>query len=84
MQEPIAGCGLSAARFAAEISYSGEVRTRPMKDRVREAVSICWEPPVEGSHAIDLFAGTVWGWRRHQPRGHEGDLQSSGICRRSR
>src|SRR5919199_1250279 len=41
-----------------KIKYSGDVRTRPMKDRVREAVFNLLGPQVSGSHAIDLFAGT--------------------------
>jgi 16S rRNA (guanine966-N2)-methyltransferase len=41
-----------------KLQYSGDVRTRPMKDRVREAVFNLLGPQVAGSHAIDLFAGT--------------------------
>jgi 16S rRNA (guanine966-N2)-methyltransferase len=41
-----------------KIEYSGDVRTRPMKDRVREAVFNLLGYGVVGSHAIDLFAGT--------------------------
>jgi 16S rRNA (guanine(966)-N(2))-methyltransferase RsmD len=33
-------------------------RTRPMKDRTREAVFNLVGPSVKGKHAIDLFAGT--------------------------
>ena len=40
------------------LQYSGDLRTRPMKDRVREAVFNLLGPGVKGSHAIDLFAGT--------------------------
>jgi 16S rRNA (guanine966-N2)-methyltransferase len=40
------------------IEYSGDLRTRPMKDRVREAVFNLVGPDVKGTHAIDLFAGT--------------------------
>ena len=40
------------------LSYSGDARTRPMKDRVREAVFNLLGPGVKGKHAIDLFAGT--------------------------
>lgn len=40
------------------IAYSGDLRTRPMKDRVREALFNLIGPPVVGSLAIDLFAGT--------------------------
>src|SRR5262245_4014790 len=41
-----------------KLQYSGDVRTRPMKDRVREAVFNLIGPGVVGSHASDLFAGT--------------------------
>ena len=41
-----------------KLQYSGDVRTRPMKDRVREAVFNLLGPQVAGSHAIDLFAGS--------------------------
>ena len=40
------------------LQYSGDLRTRPMKDRVREALFNLLGPEVKGSHAIDLFAGT--------------------------
>ncbi|HEX3656855.1 MAG TPA: RsmD family RNA methyltransferase [Pirellulales bacterium] len=40
------------------IAYSGESRTRPMKDRVREAVFNLLGPSVEGKLVLDLFAGT--------------------------
>jgi 16S rRNA (guanine(966)-N(2))-methyltransferase RsmD len=40
------------------IEYSGDTRTRPMKDRTREAVFNLVGPSVKGTHAIDLFAGT--------------------------
>lgn len=40
-----------------KIEYSGDLRTRPMKDRVRQAVFDLLGP-VKGHHAIDLFAGT--------------------------
>ncbi|MEX2172805.1 MAG: RsmD family RNA methyltransferase [Pirellulaceae bacterium] len=40
------------------LAYSGEERTRPMKDRLREAVFNLVGPAVVGMHAIDLFAGT--------------------------
>jgi 16S rRNA (guanine966-N2)-methyltransferase len=39
-------------------SYRGDPRTRPMKDRVREALFNLVGPRSKGSHAIDLFAGT--------------------------
>jgi 16S rRNA (guanine966-N2)-methyltransferase len=39
--------------------YAGpQQRTRPMKDRLREAVFNLLGPDVVGMHAIDLFAGT--------------------------
>jgi 16S rRNA (guanine966-N2)-methyltransferase len=40
------------------LAYSGDERTRPMKDRVREAVFNLLGPRVVGCHAVDLFAGT--------------------------
>jgi 16S rRNA (guanine966-N2)-methyltransferase len=41
-----------------KLAYSGDIRTRPMKDRVREAVFNLLGKQVADSHAIDLFAGT--------------------------
>jgi 16S rRNA G966 N2-methylase RsmD len=41
-----------------KIRYRGDRRTRPMKDRVREAVFNLLGPDVRGALAIDLFAGT--------------------------
>jgi len=41
-----------------KLQYSGDLRTRPMKDRVREAVFNLLGTQVTGSQAIDLFAGT--------------------------
>lgn len=40
------------------LEYSGDLRTRPMKDRVREAVFNLVGTGSGGRHAIDLFAGT--------------------------
>jgi 16S rRNA (guanine966-N2)-methyltransferase len=40
------------------LAYSGDPRTRPMKERVREAVFNLLGPAIKGKHAIDLFAGT--------------------------
>ena len=40
------------------IRYTGDPRTRPMKQRVREAAFNLIGPPVKGGHVIDLFAGT--------------------------
>lgn len=42
----------------SKLSYSGDPRVRPMKDRVREAIFNLVGPAVKGLHAIDLFAGT--------------------------
>lgn len=39
------------------LQYEGDARTRPMKDRVREALFNLLGP-ITGAHAIDLFAGT--------------------------
>ncbi|MEE3371427.1 MAG: RsmD family RNA methyltransferase [Planctomycetota bacterium] len=41
-----------------KIGYTGDTRTRPMKDRLREAVFNLVGPAVRGKHAVDLFAGT--------------------------
>ncbi|MDP6442411.1 MAG: RsmD family RNA methyltransferase [Pirellulaceae bacterium] len=42
----------------SRLAYHGDPNTRPMKDRVREAVFNLVGPRIEGLHAIDLFAGT--------------------------
>lgn len=41
-----------------KILYSGERRTRPMKERVREAVFNLLGPTVKERRVLDLFAGT--------------------------
>jgi 16S rRNA (guanine966-N2)-methyltransferase len=41
-----------------KLIYTPNARTRPMKDRVREAVFNLLGTDVRGMHAIDLFAGT--------------------------
>ncbi len=41
-----------------KLLYSGQQRTRPMKDRLREAIFNLIGPAVRNKHAIDLFAGT--------------------------
>ena len=38
--------------------YSGDLLTRPMKDRLREAIFNLVGPAVKGMQAIDLFAGS--------------------------
>ena len=40
------------------LHYSGELHTRPMKDRLREAIFNLIGPRVKGMQAIDLFSGT--------------------------
>lgn len=42
----------------SKLSYAGDNRVRPMKDRVREAVFNLIGPTVKGKHTVDLFAGT--------------------------
>ncbi len=41
-----------------KLAYSGDPRTRPMKERVREAIFNLLGPAIVGKHAVDLFAGT--------------------------
>src|SRR5208282_4422218 len=41
-----------------KLEYSGDLRTRPMKDRVRESLFNLLSTAVKGKVAIDLFAGT--------------------------
>jgi 16S rRNA (guanine966-N2)-methyltransferase len=41
-----------------KLQYSGRFATRPMKDRLREAIFNLVGPSIKGLHAIDLFAGT--------------------------
>ncbi len=50
----IIGGRLRGSRFA----YNGDPGTRPMKERLREAVFNLVGPAVKDKHAIDLFAGT--------------------------
>ena len=42
----------------SKIAYTGDSLTRPMKDRVREAVFNLIGPCVKDKSAVDLFAGT--------------------------
>ena len=42
----------------SKLSFRGDPRTRPMKDRLREAVFDLLGPEVRGTTAVDLFAGT--------------------------
>ena len=41
-----------------KLLYDGDLRTRPMKDRLREAIFNLLGLEAVGKHAIDLFAGT--------------------------
>ena len=41
-----------------KLVYSGDQRTRPMKQRVREAIFNLVGPAIKGKYAVDLFAGT--------------------------
>lgn len=41
-----------------KLQYSGRFETRPMKERVREAIFNLVGPSIQGTHALDLFAGT--------------------------
>ena len=53
------GVRIIGGRFRGrKIEYAGDLRTRPMKDRVRQAVFDRLATTVRGKHAIDLFAGT--------------------------
>ncbi|HZL88133.1 MAG TPA: RsmD family RNA methyltransferase [Pirellulaceae bacterium] len=55
----IAGVRIIGGAFRGRtLAYSGDLRTRPMKDRVREAVFNLLADRVRGKHVIDLFAGT--------------------------
>jgi len=57
--EGIAGVRIiGGALGGRRLEYSGDQRTRPMKDRVRESVFNLVGPIAAGTHAIDLFAGT--------------------------
>jgi 16S rRNA (guanine(966)-N(2))-methyltransferase RsmD len=59
IDEPVVGLRIIGGSLRGrKLQYSGDIRTRPMKDRVREAVFNLLGPQVAGSHAIDLFAGT--------------------------
>ena len=58
-QVRIIGGQLRGRRFSVPSFRSGRERlTRPMKDRVREAIYNLIGTEVAGRHAIDLFAGT--------------------------
>jgi 16S rRNA (guanine966-N2)-methyltransferase len=55
----IAGVRIIGGHFRGrKLLYSGDPRTRPMKDRLREAVFNLLGGSVQGAHALDLFSGT--------------------------
>jgi 16S rRNA (guanine966-N2)-methyltransferase len=49
---------IGGSQRGRKLTYSGDARTRPMKDRVREAVFNLLGTGIKGSLVIDLFAGT--------------------------
>jgi 16S rRNA (guanine966-N2)-methyltransferase len=56
---PVAGLRVIGGSYRGRrLHYTGDFRTRPMKDRLREAVFNLLGREVAGKHAIDLFAGT--------------------------
>ena len=58
-QAQAVGVRIIGGRFRGrKLQYSGDPRTRPMKDRVREALFNRLGSAVKGKLAIDLFAGT--------------------------
>ena len=58
-QSQTVGLRIVGGRFRGrKLLYSGQLRTRPMKDRLRESVFNLIGSELEGAHAIDLFAGT--------------------------
>jgi 16S rRNA (guanine966-N2)-methyltransferase len=55
----IAGLRIIGGQYRGRrLHYSGDLRTRPMKDRLREAIFNLIGPAIQGKHALDLFAGT--------------------------
>jgi len=56
---PAAGLRIIGGQFRGRrLHYSGDLRTRPMKDRLREAIFNLIGPAIREKHALDLFAGT--------------------------
>jgi 16S rRNA (guanine966-N2)-methyltransferase len=56
---PTVGLRIIGGQFRGRhLRYSGDMRTRPMKDRLREAIFNLIGPAIRGKHALDLFAGT--------------------------
>lgn len=57
--QPVVGLRIIGGRFRGrKLDHSGDARTRPMKDRVREATFNRLGKSVEGKLAVDVFAGT--------------------------
>jgi 16S rRNA (guanine966-N2)-methyltransferase len=57
--QPVVGLRIiGGTHRGRRLLYSGDLRTRPMKDRLREAIFNLIGPSIIGKHAIDLFAGT--------------------------
>lgn len=55
----VVGVRIIGGRFRGRrLHYTGDARTRPMKDRLREAIFNLVGPSIRGKHALDLFAGT--------------------------
>jgi 16S rRNA (guanine966-N2)-methyltransferase len=55
----VVGLRIIGGQFRSRrLEYSGDPRTRPMKDRLREAVFNLIGPDIRDKHAVDLFAGT--------------------------
>ena len=57
-REPVGLRIIGGTMRGRKLHYSGDLRTRPMKDRLREAIFNLLGPAIVGKHAIDLFAGT--------------------------
>lgn len=58
-KRPVVGLRIIGGRFRGrKLHYSGDLRTRPMKDRLREAIFNLVGPLPPGMQAWDLFAGT--------------------------
>jgi 16S rRNA (guanine966-N2)-methyltransferase len=56
---PAVGVRIIGGKFRGRrLHYSGDARTRPMKDRLREAIFNLIGPAIRGKNALDLFAGT--------------------------
>lgn len=57
--DEVSGCRIVGGTLRGrKIAYLGDPRTRPMKDRTREAIFNLLSTDVAGTRAVDLFAGT--------------------------